>query len=206
MIGARRKHDQARGSWVGVFVLLAGLDTSLAAAQAQGSRGIADDDEDQAIAREVRAEARRTLFLAVVGGAGILVAVGGAIALRRREHDRALEEQDRRELAHRLRATDEGAIERSSEPRADLDDDDDNDEDEADASDEPLDDGADDGTDALSVAPVTVAPRESLVASSRPSPVPSSGGLPRICPECGRRWVSGIDRCPDDDAPLAPLN
>jgi hypothetical protein len=203
IIEARRKHDQARGCWVGVFVLLAGLDSSLAAAQTQGTPGIADDDEDRAIAREVQAEARRTLFLAVVGGAGILVAVGGAIALRRREHDRTLEAQDRRELAHRLRATDDDAIERSSEPRADLDDIDDiddiNDDHDADAS-----DGATD--DALSVAPVAVAPRDSLVASLRPSTVPSSEGLPRICPECGRRWDSGIDRCPDDDAPLAPLN
>ena len=202
MIGARWKHDQARGSWVGVFLLLAGLDASPASAKAPATPSVADDDEDRAIAREVRAEARRTVFLAVVGGAGILVAVGGAIALRRREHERALEAQDRRELAHGLRTTDDETVERSSDPHLGRDDDDD-DGDDDDASDEPLEEEAD---DALSVAPVAVAPRDSLVASSRPSPVSTTEGPPRICPDCGRRWGSGLDRCPDDDAPLAPLN
>jgi len=198
MIGARWKHDQARGTWVGVFVLFAGLGASPAAAQAPATPGLADDDEDRAIAREVRAEARRTLFLAVVGGAGILVAVGGAIVLRRREHERALEVQDNRERSHRLRASDDDADERSSEPRVEREE-----EDDDDASDEPLDETTD---DALSVAPVAVTPRESLVASSRPSPVSTTEPLPRICPDCGRRWDSGFDRCPDDDALLAPLN
>jgi hypothetical protein len=187
-----------------VFVLLAGLDASPSAAQDQASPSLADDDEDRAIAREVRAEARRTLFLAVVGGAGILVAVGGAIALRRREHEQALEAQDRRELAHRLHATDDATVDRSSDPRVEREDGDgDEDEDEDDASDGPLEEATD---DALSVAPVAVAPRDSLVASSRPSPVSTTEGLPRICPDCGRRWGSGIARCPDDDTPLAPLN
>jgi hypothetical protein len=183
-----------------VFVLLAVLNASPAAAQAPATPSVADDDEDRAIAREVRAEARRTVFLAVVGGAGILVAVGGAIALRRREHERALEAQDRRELAHRLRTTGDEAVERSSDPHVGRDDDED---DVDDASDESLEEAAD---DALSVAPVAVAPRDSLVASSRPSPVSTTEGPPRICPDCGGRWGSEFDRCPDDDAPLAPLN